>query len=76
MQFAKLKEQFVEEFTDEQRTKFLMMVGVAAMRGLGWNMDGLVPKYASPDIFDVPSLRRIALMLGHITNLVKGDNQR
>lgn len=76
MNLAKLEKQFGEEFTDEQRIKFLMMVGVAALRGLGWNMDGLVPKYASPDIFDAPSFRRIALVLGHVTNLVKGGLQK
>ena len=76
MQLEKLKEQFVEEFTNEQRLKFLIMVGVAALRGLGWNMDGIVPKYASPDIFDVPCLRHIALVLGHVTNLVKGGLQK
>lgn len=71
MNLAKLEKQFCEEFTEEQRIKFLMMVGTAALKGLGWNLKGQVPEYAKLDIYDAPLLRHIQLVLGHVVNLVE-----
>lgn len=76
MNMEKLEKQFCEEFTEEQRIKFLMMVGVAALRGLGWNLKGQVPEYTKLDIFDPPLLRHIQLVLGHVVNLVQGGNNK
>lgn len=72
MNLAKLEKQFCEEFTEEQRIKFLMMLGVSVLRGLGWELKGQIPEYAKLTIFDPPMLRHIQLVLGHVVNLVKG----
>lgn len=70
--FENVKKMFEEEFNEEERMKFLMLSGIAALRGLGIDIDKKY--YPKIDIvFEKKALTKIQIILGHITNSLKGD---
>ena len=77
MRTDKIKQIFSEEFTDKQKAEFLMLVGLATLRGLGWDKDyfSFLPKMKHTEAFDKKHQVQVQVILGHILNTIKkGEN--